>query len=185
MIDAACLVFYTGGRNNHTQRHAARLIRSAIDRLLPIAEDYGVTLAIEPMQHACAGEWSVLTGIEETIDVLADYASDNLKLVYDTYHFPQQSVGDTLLADIVPFLAVVHLGDTAQSYSIDQERCLLGEGRLPLRETIATLVEAGYDGHFDVELTGSVIEATDYDALLRSSREFFADALASVGAMRR
>ena len=32
-VEAGCLVIYTGGRNNHTLRHANRLVRTALDGL--------------------------------------------------------------------------------------------------------------------------------------------------------
>jgi hypothetical protein len=35
---AGCLVIYSGGRNNHIARHAGRLLRMALDELLPIAD---------------------------------------------------------------------------------------------------------------------------------------------------
>ena len=38
-IGADCLIVYTGGRNGHTRRHADRLFRTALDQLLPHAED--------------------------------------------------------------------------------------------------------------------------------------------------
>ena len=34
--NAGCLVVYSGGRNNHTYRHAGRLLRTALDELLPL-----------------------------------------------------------------------------------------------------------------------------------------------------
>lgn len=185
VINAGCLVLYTGGRNNHIQRHADRLVRGALDQLLPVADDYEVTLAVEPMHPACAGEWSVLTSLETTIDLLADYASPRLKLVYDTYHFPLRTQELSFLGDVAPLIAVVHLGDTRTPHGIDQERCLLGAGSLPLRETLSTLLAAGYDGDFDVELTGSVVEATHYELLLNSSREFYDETLATAGALRQ
>ena len=51
---AGCLVVYAGGRNNHIYRHAGRLLRLALDELLPMAEMWEVPLAIEPMHPACA-----------------------------------------------------------------------------------------------------------------------------------
>src|SRR5262245_61791312 len=38
-LRAGCLVVYPGGRNNHILPHAGRLLRQAIDKLLPFAED--------------------------------------------------------------------------------------------------------------------------------------------------
>ncbi|MEM9186029.1 MAG: sugar phosphate isomerase/epimerase family protein [Planctomycetota bacterium] len=188
MLGAGCLVIYTGGRNNHTARHASRLVRGVLDRLVPVAEDHDVTLAIEPMHPACGGEWTLLSSLEETLDLLCEVGSRHLKLVYDTYHFPMigdpahgggpsRSEGLSLLRELAPSIAVVHLGDSRLPHSIDQERCPLGEGRAPLAEIIAALLDGGYDGDFDVELMGDAVAPSDYGVLLEQSQRFFRDAL--------
>ena len=185
VLQAGALVLYTGGRNNHTQRHSQRLLRNALDVLLPLAEDYEVTLALEPMHAACASEWTFLTSLEETITLLADYGSHYLKLVYDSYHFPFRDGKLSWLAELAPSIAVVHLGDSNVPHGIDQERCPLGEGHTPVREIIRTLIEAGYTGDFDVELTGPVVESACYQQLLRDSRAEFDQAVSSAGVLRR
>jgi hypothetical protein len=44
---------------------------------------------------------------------------------------------------------------------------------VPLREIVAGLTAAGYDGCYEVELMGEDIEAGDYrDLLLQSARSF-------------
>ncbi len=182
MLDAGCLVLYTGGRNNHTQSHARRLVNSAVQELLPVAEDYGVTLAIEPMHPACASEWTVFTDLCSTIDFVAEYDSPYLKLVYDTYHFPLPEIDPGLLLSMVPLLAVVHLGDTRRQHGIDQERCLLGEGKAQVEDAVATLLAAGYEGDFDVELMGPAIEAAPYSEILSASQRFFSQAVTAVTA---
>jgi sugar phosphate isomerase/epimerase len=75
----------------------------------------------------------------------------------------------------VKHLAVVFLSDRRREPSIDHECCRLGCGRLPLGNLVATLVEAGYDGPFDVRLMGQEIETSDYRMLLEQSRSAFAD----------
>jgi sugar phosphate isomerase/epimerase len=50
----------------------------------------------------------------------------------------------------------------------------LGSGQLPLGEIVATLLEAGYAGPFDVRLMGPEIEAQDNWELLEQSLSAFA-----------
>lgn len=180
-LQAGVLTVYTGGRNNHTQRHAGRLIHDAIDQLLPIAESQGVTLALEPVHPTCAAEWSVLSSLEETLELLGAYGSHHLKLVYDTYHFPMRVGATGVLADLAPSIAIVHLGDLSEPHSIDQQRCELGGGKVPLGEIIGTLVDAGYSGDFDVKLIGAASGPDQYSDLLRSSRQAFQESPAAIG----
>ena len=44
-MKAGCLIVYSGGRAGHTHNHARRLLRAALDQLLPLAVESNVTLA--------------------------------------------------------------------------------------------------------------------------------------------
>lgn len=180
-MNAGCLVVYTGGRNNHTFRHAERLLRIAIDRLLGLAEAADVTLAIEPMHPACASEWTFLTDLESTITLVDSFATEHLRMVFDAYHFGHDRAVLANMKEIVPYTALVQLGDRLVAHNIDHDRCQLGCGVVPLSEVISSLLEAGYEGDFDVELAGQEIEFSDYDNLLATSRSAFDDLMAPNG----
>jgi sugar phosphate isomerase/epimerase len=179
-LGAGCLVVYPGGRNNHIYRQAERLLRGALNELLDYAADYEVAIAIEPMHPACAAEWTFLTDLESTVALIESYNSPFLKLVFDTYHFGHDQAVLANLAELVPHIGVVHLGDRVEPHSVDQDRRRLGEGRLHLAELIRSLMEAGYTGDFDVELIGREIEPSRYGDVLKSSLEFFERVLAPV-----
>ena len=179
-MDAGCLIVYAGGRNCHTFRHAERLLRIAIDRLLGLAEAAEVPLALEPMHPACARDWTFLTDLESTLNFVQSYNSDYLKVVFDAYHFAHDPAVLANLEEIVPHIALVQLGDRLADHNLDQDRCQLGQGVVPLTEMMARLIDAGYEGDFDVELAGQEIELADYDKLLSSSRRAFDELLVPV-----
>ena len=173
-IGAGCLVVYPGGRNNHTYRHAGRLLRTALDELLPLAEALDIPLAIQPMHAACATDWTFLTDLRSVISLADEFQSPCLKLAYDTYHFPVGPHHRYVLEKLAPYLGIVHLGDRRTPPSIDLEYCPLGQGRLPLAEIVTTLQEAGYAGAFDIRLIGPEISANNYWYLLDQSRRAIA-----------
>jgi len=177
-MNADCLVVYPGGRNHHTFRHANRLLCSAIESLLGLAEAADVTLAIEPMHPACATEWTFLTDIEATISLIESFQTPHLKLVFDAYHFGDDRAVISNLREIVPYTALVQLGDRHKAHGIDQDRCLLGKGHVPLSRIVHNLLEAGYEGNFDIELAGEDIESSDYHHLLEISKQAFDSLLA-------
>ena len=179
-LDAGCLLFYTGGRNNHTFRHAERLLSTAIDQLLPLAEAADVTLAIEPMHPSCAEDWTFLTDLVETLSLLSRYESRHLKLVLDLYHFGEDPYLQTALPRIIPHVAVVQLGDRRGLHSNEQNRCPLGEGKLPLGDLVRLLIESGYQGDFDVELVGQDLQLCQYEELLECSKNWFEGILTPV-----
>lgn len=174
-VRAGCLVVYSGGRNNHILPHANRLLRQAIDKLLPFAEEVEIPLAIEPMHAKCAKEWTFLTDLSAIMTLVEEYQSPYVKIAYDTYHFPIHGRQRDVLKRIAPHIGIVHLADRRQAPSFEQERCPLGLGRLQLGEVLCTLQEAGYTGDYDVKLCGSEMEAYDYWTILEQSLLVFGE----------
>jgi sugar phosphate isomerase/epimerase len=172
-LRAACLVIYSGGRAGHTHNHARRLLSVALRELLPLATEQEVTLALEPMHAGCAAEWTFLTTLDDALALLDGASSPRLQLAFDTYHLGRDPRIINRLPEIAGRIAVVHLGDGKGPPERDQNRSRLGQGTLPLREIIAALTAAGYEGFYDVELIGEDIESADYGELLRHSRDAF------------
>ncbi len=178
-LSAECVVVYSGGRSGHTHNHARRLLCSAMQELLPAARASGIKLALEPMHEACATEFTFLTDIDSLLEMLDQVGADDLSVVYDTYQlgFDEQAI--SRIQQIADRIAIVHLGDAQQPPDGEQNRCQLGQGNLPLEETVSALLEAGFDGYFDVELIGEAVEDSDYETLLTSSRDYVKRLLAN------
>lgn len=169
-MQAECLVVYTGSRAGHTHNHALKMIRRAVRDLAIVAADCGVTLAIEPVHSGCHGEWTLFHELTETLDFLSLFDPDLVKLVFDTYHLGQGNVTLSAIRDLAPRVGVVHLADAKSSPCGEQNRCLLGEGRLPIREIVEALIEGGFEGCFDVELMGQDVEHLPYEEILGQSK---------------
>lgn len=171
-LQAESVVVYSGGRSGHTHNHARRLLAGALNELLPVARDHGVKLALEPMHEACAAEFTFLTGIDDLLEVFEQVGDESLAFVYDTYQLGFDERSLERINEIIDRIAIVHLGDALQPPDGEQNRCQLGHGELPLAESIAALLTAGFNGYFDVELIGEAVEDSDYQTLLQHSRDF-------------
>ncbi len=169
-LAADCLVVYSGGRNRHTQNHARRLFAGALRELLPLAAELNVVLAVEPMHPGCADDWTFLTSLDEAVSLVHGFNSPHLKLVFDTYHLGFDPAIVEQIPRVVNDVAVVHLGDGRTEPEHEQNRYLLGEGTLPLKEIVSALQAAGYQGHYDLELMGEAVEDRDYGELLERSK---------------
>lgn len=176
-LNAGCVIVYTGSRSGHTHNHARRLFKSALKTLSPVASEHGVTLAVEPMHEGCATDWTFLTDLTETLELIQAVDCPQLKLAFDAYHLGQDPSILDRLPDIAPLTAIVQLGDAKRPPDGEQNRCRLGDGDVPLREIVAALIEAGYDGFFDVELMGEDVEDADYEELIQQSKQVFAELL--------
>ncbi|MBM3998257.1 MAG: sugar phosphate isomerase/epimerase [Planctomycetes bacterium] len=169
LLRAGCLVLYSGARGGHTRNHARRLLRSALAECIPIAEEMGVVLAVEPMHPGCAGDWTFLTSLDEALDLIGVFQNAHLRLAFDAYHMAH----DARLVDRIPAIAaetaIVQLGDAKGPPDGEQNRCRLGLGVLDLRALVRSFLDNGYSGFFDVELMGEEIEESDYGDLLAHS----------------
>jgi len=179
LIQADCLTLYTGSRGGHTYNHAYRLLQLALDQILPIAEELDVVLALEPMDARAATDWTFLIDLEQALEVVDRRSHPSLKMALDTYHWGSDEKLYSLLPDLVPHLAIVHLGDCTFTPSRDHERCLLGAGNVPLQSMIAALSEHGYDATYDIRLMGEDIEIADDERVLRDSCQFVEQMLRS------
>jgi len=173
-LGAGCLVVYSGTRAGHTYNHARRLVRDALQELLPLAESLDVWVAVEPMHPACAGSWTFLTTLEETLMVLDMVGSPRVKMVFDTYHLGHGEGIVERIPELASRVALVQLGDARATPTVEGNRCRLGEGVLPLAEMVAAFASAGYDGYYDVEILGEEFSQADYPNLLIHAQESFA-----------
>ena len=168
------LVVYSGPRAGHTYNHARRQEQGALIELAAEAGPLGVTLAVEPMHPGCADQWTFLTTLDDTLELMEAVGSPQVKMVLDTYHLGQENRLIERLAAILPRVAIVQLGDARRPPEGEQNRCWLGQGVVPLAEITAALKAGGYDGYYDVELLGEELEAADYPTLLRHAKQVFA-----------
>lgn len=172
-LGAPSLVVYSGSRAGHTFNHARRLIKDALVDLAPQAAELDVCLAIEPMHPGCAADFTFLTSVDDVLELLAAVGSPKVKMVFDTYHLGHDSNVLSRIPELVPHVALVQLADARQPPRGEQNRCLLGQGSLPLQEVVSALTTAGYDGYYDVELLGEEIQGMDYHALLVHAKTAF------------
>lgn len=170
-LKADCLTVLAGSRSGHTKTHAKRLYIGALRELAECAKALGVQLAIEPMHSGCAQDFTFLTSIPETLEILSSIGQNNIGIVFDCYHMAQDPSVLEWIADIVPMIRLVQCGDAKSAPIGLQNRCLLGHGHVPIASLIQTIESNGYEGYYEVELLGEDVEDYDYDQLLESSRE--------------
>jgi sugar phosphate isomerase/epimerase len=174
-LKAGCLIVYTGCGKGHIRSHVWRMAVDALTHLAQRAADAEVTLALEPMHCGCATPWTFLTSLDDTFDLINRVGSPFIKLAFDTYHLGQDRQVLHTIPDIIDKIAVVHLGDGKRAPNGEQNRCCLGDGIVPLREIVHALIDGGYRGDFDVELTGEDVEATDYVERLEHAKQAFGE----------
>jgi sugar phosphate isomerase/epimerase len=177
-LGAPCLLLHSGSRGIHTHKHARRLLRTALEQLLPLAEALQVSLALEPMPREAGTDWTFLHDWDETLSLIKDLRSDSLQAVLDLYHWGHDDQALARIPELASKLALVQLADARQPPQLEPNRWPLGEGNLPLHAITEQLTSSGYRGFFEVELVGQEIETSDYHELLSRSLQVFQKLLA-------
>ncbi|WP_153559162.1 sugar phosphate isomerase/epimerase family protein [Roseimaritima sediminicola] len=181
VLGAETLIVLAGGANNHIHGHAMRLLQQGLQAIFEEARGTGVSVALEPIHPGCGDEWSFVGDIRSTLEVIEALPRADVGLVLDAYHLAMNvNAPEDLdwLEAVVPFLRLVQLGDAKQTPLGEQNRCLLGQGRVPLREIVSVLAAAGYDGYYEIELLGEDVEPLPYDQVLDHTRQYFQEHLA-------
>ena len=179
-INAGCLIIHPGSRNGHTTTHANRLFRSALGTLVPIASDYGVKLALEPMVNKQASAWTFMERFRDSIEIMNMFPAENLGWVFDTYHFGFDADLFDRLDQIVDRLELVQLADrnlliestpkTRQGN--DSHRLHLGTGQVPIEAWLSKLQRLGYSGGYELEVHGSMVDGIDYHSMLDTTADY-------------
>ena len=171
-LDCPVLVIHSGGRGGHTTRHARRLLTGGLEALLPVAEEEGVQLAVEPMHPRCARDWTILTSLEDASRLVDSLGHPLVKLVVDTYQLAEALDAGQQIAACGERIAVVHLADTRVGVLPEQNRCPLGKGHVDFDSIFDALKQIRYQGFLDLELFGEDVEGIDYKVLLSAAQSF-------------
>ena len=171
-LQAGTLIVLAGGQNRHIRNHARNTVCKALKRISAVAEEFGVRLSLEPFHPGCGEEWSFVNDLKTTLEIVEAVDSPSLGIVLDTYHVGMNDDVVGWLPDVIPHIHLVQLGDAKHSPLGEMNRCLLGEGMVPIQSILSMLGEHGYEGALEVELIGEDVECIPYEAMLDHSKAF-------------
>ena len=108
-----------------------------------------------------------MTGIDYVIDFYSSWYERDL---------------DRLVRESVDLLALVQIDDYKLGTFDTPNRCAIGDGDVPVERLLAMLLDAGYEGAFDLEILGPQIEEEGYRAPIARSLERASEMLDRLGA---
>ena len=170
LVDADCLVLHSGGMNGHTDRHAYRIFEHAIDSLLPVAEDCGVRLAVEPMCEADSQPWSIFSQIKPSLDLVNAYDSPNLGLVVDLFYCGFSLPLVPKIQAVADKVFLIQIADRLKQAC--PHRRLPGFGKINLSYWLEALGTAGANCSVEFETYGVVNQSIDYLQRLAAFNRF-------------
>lgn len=160
-LNAGCLILHTGCVSGQLPKNRFCMAEKILSQLLPVAEEHGVRLAIEPLAcNEVSGARHSL-GLIDSMELIERYPSEHLGLVLDLFH-----VGNRFLEMSPEWLeknvALIQLSDFAVRNN-RRHRMPIGHGDLDLMAFCDLVDRSGYSGVFEFELYGEAFETTRYE----------------------
>lgn len=165
-IDSPILVLVCGSDPNQTLAASRLQISNALDELLPYAQSLNVKLGIEPLHPMYADTKSAINSLHSANNICEMFESDFLGVVIDVYHLWWEL---NLEAEIKRCaqngnLLALHLCDwKSPTTDLLNDRTIMGEGCIPIKEIMGWMKDAGFEGFHEVEIFSNHYWQTNQD----------------------
>jgi len=134
------------------------------------AADVGVRLAIEPMREANCEEWTIVTSLEQTLELIDEVGDPSIGIVYDTWHLWNSRHIVESTRRFAGRIAGVQVRDYREP-RVYRDRMIPGEGVANIPALLAALEEGGYRGWYDLEVISEELWDLPPDEFARRSVE--------------
>ena len=157
-VGAECLVVTTGPAGPLTWESAADALETALGPVLGVAREHGIPFALEHTNSL-----RVDVGFVHTLRDVVDLARrlDVGVCMEINACWAERGLAATI-ADAVDRLQLVQVSDFAIGTLSTPNRLVPGDGDIPLERILGQVLDAGYEGCFDLELIGPAIEDEGY-----------------------
>ncbi len=168
-LGAPIIVLVCGAVAGQPLAESRRQIAEGIAAVLPHAQAAGVKLAIEPLHPMYADTRSAISTMKQANDVAAQFDA-SVGVAVDVYHlwWDDQLQSEIARCGRLGKLMAFHTCDW-RSPTVDMlnDRGLMGEGCIPLREIRGWVEDAGFQGFIEVEIFSNRLWQLDQVEFLR------------------
>ena len=168
-MEIPLLVLVCGAEPKQPLHVSRDQIREGLATILPMARELGVKLAIEPLHPMYADTRSAITSLGQANDMAEYFSDDYLGVAVDVYHlwFDSDLERQIKRCGANNNLFAYHICDwNVPTVDMLNDRGLMGEGCIPLKEIRGWVEEAGFSGFNEVEIFSRKFWADDQDAFL-------------------
>lgn len=177
-LGAPLIVLVCGAVPGQSLVESRRQIVDGIAALLPDCQAAGVKLAIEPLHPMYAGDRSAVNTLGQANDMVEQLRSPLVGVAVDVYHLWWDPALEREIARCgkLGALFAYHVCDwRTPTVDLLNDRGLMGEGCIPLRQIRAWVEATGYRGFNEVEVFSTRLWATDQDEFLAKIVQAYRD----------
>ncbi len=164
------IILVCGADPSQLLEESRRQIFDGISTILKDAESAGVRLAIEPLHPMFADTRSAINTIAQANDLAESLHSEWIGVVVDVYHLWWDPALEQEIARCGKNkkLLAFHISDwKSPTLDILNDRGLMGEGCIPLRQIREWVEKAGFNGFIEVEIFSNIYWKLDQSEFLK------------------
>lgn len=168
-LGAPLVVLVCGANPGQSLQDSRKQITEGIAAVLPHAQAAGVKLSIEPLHPQYAADRSAVSTMTQAGDICAQLRSPFVGIALDVYHvwWDDRLEAEISRAGANGWLHAFHICDwKAQQADMLNDRGLMGEGCIRIREIRSWVERAGFKGFNEVEIFSNRHWARNQDEFL-------------------
>jgi sugar phosphate isomerase/epimerase len=154
-LGAPLVVLVCGSLPNQNLIESRKQIVAGIEQILPHAEKCGVKLGIEPLHPMYAGDRSAINTLEQSNEICAQLKHPFLGVALDVFHVWWEPDLESKIKECARLNALFafHVCDWKTNMTdMLNDRGLMGEGCIPVRQIRGWVENAGFKGFNEVEI---------------------------------
>lgn len=152
-MGAPVLVLVCGAATDVPLETARAQIREGIEAILPFAHDAGVRLAVEPLHPMYADTRSAIITLRQANDLVETFDDPSVGVAIDVYHVWWDDTLEAEIARAGKSIFSFHVCDwRTPTRDLLNDRALMGEGCIPIRQIREWVDTAGFNGFCEVEI---------------------------------
>ena len=163
-LGAPLIVLVCGAVAGQPLAESRRQIVDGIAAILPHAAAAGVRLAVEPLHPMYAGDRSAVNTVSQARTICRQLKSPWLGIAVDVYHtwWDEQLEDEIKAGGREGTLFAFHVCDwRTPTADLLEDRGLMGEGCIPIRQIRGWMEQAGFNGFIEVEIFSRRLWASD------------------------
>lgn len=145
-ISPVAVVVTPGSLGDLDPSAADKAIRRGLARVAQGAADAGLRVVFEPIRNAAVSTFA------SSIELLDDLALADVQVLVDVWHLWDEPGLRPLLGSMIDRVGGVQVNDWRNPTRGWTDRALPGEGSGALDDVLTTVIEAGFDGWYDLEV---------------------------------
>jgi sugar phosphate isomerase/epimerase len=166
-LGAGYVVLGCGAGVPMTWEESARALAELLGPVVQQAQEHGVELVLEPTNPL-----RVDVSFVHTLGDVLDLARRlDVGVCMDVQACWAERELGAIVHEGVDRIRLVQVSDYVVGSHSTPDRAVPGDGDMPLRRILGDLLEAGYQGPFDLELIGPRIEAEGYEPAIRRAAD--------------